>query len=364
MANIFSFPTFVPPGKFTTTGYNIVVSRSSGGAPSYYGPYVPLTGYTATQYNYDIVDLAGTHFDLYRVQPIVTVTLADGVTQQTGVLLEFSRPFFAWQPLYDMQISALIDHFRKSWVNDPGQPMTDSSVITESTGSGTLPFLSDSITTRFYLSFLPNSDPVKFLAEEALVYSGATKATAAPLVPYTDFFPSGDKGYIDFAVAPTVSNYLKVDYSLVKYTNDDIRGILLNAVSALSLYGINGFQVNSSNNLSYLATPLPNRDLGDIVCHIASLNLLGAEVFSSIEASESWKDGKVEWTADPGRTIQAATLSQTAQKEIIRNKANNYILNTRSYRTRGEFDSFFDTSGVLPVYTLFISNFNSFGYWI
>lgn len=358
MATIFSFPAFTPGGNYTTTGYNLQKSAAVNGAPSWFGPWVDLTGYQNVASNLDVFDPVGTFNDLYRVQPIVTIGT------NTNVTLDWSRPFFASQPVYDIQVSALIDHFRRNYIDDIGVPMTDSTIPTESTGSGTLPFITDAQTTRFYLSYLPNTDPVKFIPENCLVYMGTSKANAAPLIPYSDFYPAGEKGYVDFKTSPPASNYLRIEYTNVRYTNDEIRNAILNSVSQLSLYGINGYQVMSSNNLLYLASPLASRDLAEVCLDIAKLNILSARVMSSIESSEAWKNGTTEYTADPSRTIQAASLAIPAQKEIIRNKANNYILNTRQYRNRGEYESFFDTTGVLPVYTLFISQFNMFGYWI
>lgn len=338
-----------------TTGF-LIQDKSS--APQYYGPWVPVSGYQNFLSNMDVFDPNGAYWDLYMVQPIIKLS------NNTVTVGPMSRPFYSWQPLYDTQISALLEHFRQSFLSDPGQPQVDSTVLTESTGTGTFPFITDDNTSRFFPAFLPGADPIKFVSEEVRVFQGSDRTTAAPLAPYYDFFPSGDQGYIDFKTNPALNSYLRVEYRQVRFTNDQCRNMLLNAVSALSHYGINSYAVNVSNNLYYLASPLPNRDLAELVCDIASLNLLQATTLAAVESSESWKDGKVEYTSDPSRGIQAATLFASQKKELIRQKANNWILATRSYLTRGEYDSFFDTTGVLPVYTLFISNFNMFGYWL
>ena len=341
--------------KAHTTGF-LIQNKSS--APQYYGPWVTVSGYNGTS-NTDIFDASGAYWDLYMVQPIINITASS-----TTTVGPMSRPFYAWQPLYDTQISALLEHFRMSYCDDPGIRQVDSTVLTESTGAGTFPFITDANTSRFYPAFLPGADPVRFVSEEVRVFAGTNSATAAPLAPYYDYFPNGDAGYVDFKTNPALNSYLRVEYRQVRYTNDQCRNAILNAVSGLSHYGINSFQVNVSNNLYYLASPFPNRDLAEIVCEIAALNILQAKTLSAVETSESWKDGKIEYTSDPSRGIQAATLFASQKKEMIRQKAVNWILASRSYLTRGEYDSFFDTTGVLPVYTLFISNFNMFGYWL
>lgn len=344
-------------GTFTKTHAAGVAVQSPALAPNYFGPWVPVqSGYTS---NTDILDVNGCSWDLYRVQPIITVGT------NTNITLDYSRPFYPNQTLYDVQISALIDYFRRSYIDDVGIRQTNSTVTTEDSGSAVLPFMTDPNTSRYYLSFMPNEDPIKFIAENTLVYHGTTKSNATPLISYTDYFPAEMAGYIDFKSNPASNDYLKVEYTHVRFTNDEIRNALLNAISSLSLYGINNYQVNQSNNLLYLAIPLQNRDLADIVCLIAAKEIMQAKVLSSFETSEAWKDGKgVEYTSDPSRGIQAATMHvANVEKELIA-KASAYIYQTRNYVTRGEFDSFFDTSGILPVYTLFISNYNAFGWWL
>jgi len=349
--------TFTAP--FVNTHSSGFLIQDKASAPSYYGPWVALSGYQNVASNLDVFDPQGAYWDLYMVQPLINLTASN-----TNTVGPMSRPFHAWQTLYDTQISALLDHFRQSYLNDPGVNQVDSTVLTESTGVGTFPFITDANTSRFFPAFLPGTDPIKFVAEETKVFNGTNAASALPLAPYLDYYPNGDKGYVDFKVNPALNSYLRVEYRAVRFSNDQCRNMILNAVSGLSHYGINSFGISASNNLLYLGAPLPNRDLAEIVCEIAALNALQARTLDAIDASESWKDGKVEYTADPSRSIQAATLFASQKKELIRQKANNWILASRTYLTRGEFDSFFDTTGVLPVYTLFISNFNMFGYWL
>lgn len=362
MANLFSHPAYYPSGNYTVTGYNLVVSRASGNSPNPYGPWTAVTGYSNYTSNLDILDTSGTKWDMYRVAPIITMN-ATGAS----VTLDFSRPFYAWTPLYDSQISSLLDNFRRNYLNDPGIEKRDSTVPQESTGSGVMPFITDSSTSRFYLSFLPNDNPIKIDGENLIVMSGSDISHATALTPYTDYYPSEAAGYIDFASIPTTNNYLRVDYKAYRYTNDECRNMLTNAVSVLSLYGINGYEVRNSNNLFYLTTPLPNRDMAEILCEIAYRNLLNSQVESQLETAESWKDGKVEFTSDPSRSLQAATMHVANLEESIRNRANSYIYNTRTYISRGEFSSFFDVTGILPLYTLIVAGANTgvyAGWWL
>lgn len=365
MASIFSHPAFFVGGNYRLVGYNLSKSPAIAGAPQFFGPWTPVATYQRYTTNRDIVDVTGTYYDLYRVQPIVNATLPDGTSVE--VFLDFSRPFYSWQPLYDMQISQLLDTFRQNWTADVSIPVTESTSATETSGGNIMPFVSDPETSRFYLSFLPNDDPIKLIAESCRVTTGATKGTAAPLVPYIDFFPSEDGGFIDFATIPPASAYVRVEYAKVGKTNDQLRNALLNAVSSLSLYGINGYEVKTSNNLYYLENALPNRDIGDLLCELAFRNLLNSEFLSSLAASEAWKDGRVEWAADPGRALQAAAGRVTDLEEDIRLRSNRYIVNTREYISRGEFDSYFDVSGVLPIYTLIVAGANTsgaIGWWL
>ena len=363
--NIFSHPAFYTSGKSTLVGYNLFVSRATATGPSYFGPWTPVAAYQGYTSNFDIVDVSGGPNDLYRVQPIVAYTLPDG-TAGTGTL-NMSRPFFSWTPLYDAMVSQFIDTFRNSWLSDSGIKETESTIVTENSGASLMPFVSDPDTTRYFLSFLPNDDPVKIVGDSVKVWHGATKAAAQILTPYSDYAPSEDGGFIDFAESPAANDYVRVEYTKVRYTNDQIRSMILNAVSSLSLYGINSFQVNQSNNLYYLGSPIPNRDLGDIMCQIAYRNRLNAAFQDSLEGSESWKDGKVEWMSDPGRALQAAAARATDIEAEIRRRCNIYIYNTRNYISRGEFESFFDVSGVLPVYTLIVAGANiggAIGWWL
>jgi hypothetical protein len=236
---------------------------------------------------------------------------------------------------------------------------------TEGTGAAIMPFITNASADRFNLSFMPNANPVKIVGEDLLVWQGSDKGHAAPLSAYSDFYADDAGGFVQFKTAPSTNDYLKVQYKMVKYTNDECRNRLLNAVSALSLYGINGYEVRQSNNLYYLVTPLANRDLGEIVCMIAKKNLLESKVQSSFEAAEAWKSNEIEFTADPSRSIQAATLFAADLDEMLRHRANGYIISSRSsHHATGEFDSFFNTSGILPVYSMIVSNYNAFGWWL
>jgi hypothetical protein len=373
--NLFSHPAFQVAGNYTLVGYNLFKSAANGdGSPNPYGPWTAVSGYnsgstTSAGYlnNTNIVDTDGSYFDLYRVAPVITVTPENGSPVTTS--LPQSRPFYAWQSLFDMSISQLIDHFRRNWLTDTGVDVTESTIPTETSGATVMPFVTDPNTTRMFLSFLPNDDPIKLIADNVQVYLGATKSAASMLTPYSDYYPSEAGGYIDFQTAPPSNYYLQVQYTKVKYTNDDCRSALLNAVSSLSLYGINGYGVAVSNNLYYLGANIPNRDLGDMICQIAYRNLLNADFKDSLEGAESWKDGKdgVEWTADPSRALQAAQGRIADLETDLRRRATAYILNTRKYTSRGEFDSFFDVSGVLPVYSLIVAGANiggAIGWWL
>ncbi len=137
------------------------------------------------------------------------------------------------------------------------------------------------------------------------------------------------------------------------------------------MYGVTGntgYGVVQSNNLLQLTQPLPDRDLGEILMMIASKKLVHQEVSQGLESAESWKDGKgVEWSADPGRAYTAGvTLGSDSEEQII-NKCRNYIYNNRVYIGRGEYESFFDVSGVLPTYSLLVAGFNTgaaMGMWL
>jgi hypothetical protein len=362
--NIISIPPFFPSstGSWTVVSYNVTVSRASGNAPNYFGPWTTL--FTATTSNTDLIDPSGEYWDLYRVTPNIQIgsTIYPYDTMQ-------SRAFFASQPLYDTQISSLLVNFRTNFIIDPGIPQSESTVVTETTGGNLLPFMTDATTTRFYFSFMSNDDPIKVISESVVVYAGASESVAVPLTPYTDYYVSETGGYIQFATAPAANSYMKVDFTKVKYTNDEVRNSLLNAVSDLSNYGINGFQVYQSNNLSYLATPLPSLDLGQIVSNMAAVTLLNGIIHRSVDVSESWKDGAsgVEYTLDPSRTIQAAAQQAADLHDKLKYQTKNYIINNRNYTTRGEFESFFDVSGVLPVFSLIVAGANlggAYGFWL
>lgn len=365
MANVFSHPVYFPNGNWTVVSYSLVVSRAINNSPSYFGPWVPLTGYTSYTQNTDIVDATGTYWDLYRVAPTIAVNMPNGTV--STVTLDYSKPFQASTPLYDSQISSLIDNFRQNYISDVGVEQRDSTLPQESTGGAIAPFITDSLTSRFYLSFLPNDSPLKVDADRTIVFTGTSQTSASPLAQYSDYYASEKGGYIDFATIPSTSSYLRVDYRMYRFTQDEVRNALLNAVSSISLYGINGYEVRTSNNLYYLVAPLPTRDLAEIACQIAYRNLLNAQVQDSLENAEAWKDGKIEYTSDPSRSLQAATIHINNLDDIIRDKANSYIYNTRTYLSRGEFTSYFDTQGILPLYSVLVAGLgvgSYAGFWI
>ena len=359
--NYFSWPAFpVLDPSYTVFGYNLTVSRNSSGAPNPFGPWVTLATNRVSNLNY--LDASGAYNDLYRVTPVITVNN----TQYTFDTAQ-SRPFFAWQPLYDSQVSSLLDAFRMQYVRDLGIPLTDSTNPPQSTGTNAMPFLTDSTTTRFFLSFLQNDDPVKVDANSVIVYSGTDQAHATPLVQYTDFYVNESGGYIDFHTAPATGGYLQVQYNKVRYTNDELRNLLLNCISNLSLYGINGYGTAQSNNLTYLPTSLPDRDLAEILMMIGHKKLIDQQMSYDLEAAESWKDGKVEWSADPGRALQAASARLSDYEPEITARCRNYIYASRTYVARGEYESYFDISGVLPVYSIITAGVNlagAIGWWI
>jgi hypothetical protein len=361
---IFSHPAFTPGGNYELLGYTLQTSPAIAGAPNPFA-FVNVPGYENYQVNTDIVVPTATYWDLFRVAPTV------GGVDQNGntftITLPWSRPFTSWQPLYDMRISSLIDNFRRNHIHDPGIPKIESTVAAESVGSNIMPFMTDDQTQRFYLSFLPNEDPIKIIGDQTLVYLGTNRASAAILQPQVDYNLSEDGGYVDFAVNPPATDYMRVEYVQVKYTNDEVRNMLLNAISQLSLYGINGYEVLVSNNLLYMTGPLPSRDLGEILCMIAYRNVLSSDIESQLEVSEAWKDGKVEYTSDPSRSLQAGAVHLNNIDDSLRRRCNNYILATRNYLYRGEFESFFDVSGVLPVYSLIVAGYNTggaLGWWL
>lgn len=357
--NIFSHPAYAPTDNYITTGYNLVKSAAVGNAPNLYGPWTSVqSNYTS---NLAVVDPTGSYWDLYRVQPIIKLGTNQPLT------LDFSRAFFAHTPLYDTQVNFMLDMFRRNWLEDPGIRATDSTIPQESTGQGAAPFITDA-STRFYLGFIPNEDPVRFISEDTIVWSGvaADGSNAAPLTPYVDYFPNGDNGYLDFKVNPTPGSYLRAEYTTVTYTNEQLRTMLVSAVADLSSYQINNYGISNSFNYTFLQIPLPHADLANILCALALRKNLGGAILTSFAAAESWKTGKVEYTADPSRSIQAGTLWHGPQGlgQQIKEMCNSYIINTRQYAARGEFDSFFDQSGIIPVYNSYFNVFNFYSWWL
>lgn len=361
MPNIFSFPAFPPSANdYTVDYYQVTKSAASENDINPYGPWTNV-GSTITN-NLDFIDAAGSTWDLYRVTPTITM-----LSTNTQLTLNPSRPFRATDPLYDCQISALIQTYRQSFLNDIGIAATDSTIPTESTGQGAAPFITDTDISRFYLSFIPNTDPVKFRESEVVVYLGTSGTPpGTTLVPYTDYYPSGSGGYIDFAVNPGPTDYLRVQYKVYKFTDDEIRNMLINAVSGLSLYGITDqtYDVQQSWNYYYLTAPLPSRDVGKIICSIAAKEFMGAQTLTMAQSAEQWKIGNTSYVSDPSRSIQGAIQYQGMLDQQIKSLAANYIINTRNYFSRGEYDSFFDNSGTLyPPFSVY-NVFNYMSWWI
>ena len=348
MANIFSVPQYVPDATSgeVITGYEVQAGTPVPGS-SFATGFVAIASSPSVS-NRNIVDPTGTLNTLYRVRPVRTVMFNSTLyTLDTA----WSRPFKATTPLYDAIFTRLLlPTIRFTYIGDNGVAQTNSTILEETTGSGNGQFLFDGVNKHFNLQYVMNDDPIRLLDDiYSLVYTPKITGVATTLVPYVDYVVDARAGYIEFAMPPLPGDYARFEFRKTDFVNDDLLTMLVSGVNALSQYGLNGYQVDTSYNLLAINKPFKTPDLAEIVAKVSVLRLREGLTEAAMRSTTAWRDGNASMDPFPSRALQFLVDKTELNDKHIRREINTYIRGTTLPKGRGEFDIFWDMTQLTPL---------------
>jgi hypothetical protein len=348
MAQIFSVPVYVPDPTSgeVVTGYDVQVGTQVSGSPF-------ITNWTEVEgspfsSNLNIIDPSGTVASWYQVKPIRTLPYANStVTIDTP----WSKPFQASTPLYDAVFTRLLlPTARFTYLGDQGISQTNGTNLMETTGAGAGQWLFDGTKTLFNLQYVMNDDPIKLLDDAYnLVYTQASSGTTRVMVPYVDYIVDVRAGTIQFAVAPVAGDYARFQFLMTDFVNDDLLQMLVTGVNALSQYGLNGYQVNTSYNLQSINKPLQYADLAEIVVKVGVLRLREGLTERAMRSTTAWREGSASMDPFPSRALQFLVDKTDLNDTHVRKEINTFIRGTTLPLGRGEFDIFWDLTQLTPL---------------
>lgn len=348
MAQIFSVPQYIPDATSgeVVTGYDVQSGVPSTGS-AFITNWAELPNGPFTK-NTNVLDPTGTYGTHYRVRPIRQVPYAGGfVTIDTP----WSKPFTASTPLYDAVFTRLLlPTARFTYLGDQGAQQTNGTVLTETTGAGAGMFIFDGVTRRFNLQYVMNDDPIRVLEDTfTLVYTPKATGTQVALAQWDDYIVDPRAGTIEFKVAPLPGDYLRFDFRNTFFCNEDLMQMLVSGVNALSQYGINGYQVNTSYNLMSMNTPLKHPDLAEIAVKCAVLRLREGLTEAAMRGTTAWREGTASMDPFPSRALQFLVEKTNINDTHLRKEINTYIRGTTLPKGRGEFDIFWDLTSLTPL---------------
>jgi len=356
VAVLFSLPTYVPdPTSIeVVTGYEVQSSSAAAGTYPCTGSWSPITGSPFTSPN-NIVDTAGgaTSQTWYRARP---VRQANSATLDTP----WSKPFLPNDVLFDFRITKFVlPQLRFVYLHDEGKPQSNGTVLTDTTGAGNGLWVPDGNTTRFPLQWVINDDPIRVLD---LIYNmtWTRSGVAQSAVADQDYSVDVRNGVVIFKTAPLAGDYLRFDFRMVDFVNDDLLLVIKAGVNGLSHFGINGYQFNTENNLYSLNKSFPNPDLAEIVCKVGVWMMREGMTEYGLRSSFAWRDGGVNVDPYPSRALEFLVQKLQVSEKSIRNQANAWIRGNTRPRVRGDFDVQFDMSQMTPVTRGMFSSFSAY----
>lgn len=351
-AVIFSVPEYIPDPTSgeELTGYQ--VQRSSvTNSPSLILPNSSFSDITGSPFtsNQNIVDVAGTVNSWYRVKPLRTITVGNTSYTLDGT---WSKPFQYNTPMYDARFTrVLLPTLRFTYLGDQGIHNTNGTALLENTGAGAGLFVFDGVTSRFNLQYISDSDPILLLDDAYNLILTPHGGSPSVLTLNVDYAVDPRSGILEFATPPPANtDYVRFEFRRTDFVNSDLLQCLASAVNALTQYGsINGYQVNTNNNLMFINKPLQYPDLNEIICKIAMLRLRDGLTEAAMRGTTAWRDGNSSVDPYPSRALEFLMGKSDLNDKQIRNEINSFVRNTTTARHRGEYEVFYDLSSLVPM---------------
>ena len=350
MAMFFSVPAYVPDitSGEQIVGYNVESLAPVAGVPQNMGSWATVSGSPFAS-NVNIFDPNGTAYTKYRVQPIRQV-----VVNSTPYTIDtpWSRPILPTDTVYDPVFTrALMPSLRFTYLQDVGIAQANGTDIQETIGAGNGLWVFDGSTTRFPLQYVMNDDPVKILEN---VYTmtfktGGEDGTPVQKQANVDYWVDERAGWVEFATAPASTDYARLDFRRVDFLNQDLYIALCSAVNTLSTFGLNGYQVNSTQNLQTINSNIESPDLAEIICHTAIYVMREGMTELALRSSANWRDGSDASDPFPDRDLQFIVEKLSIGEQALQRKVGNYIRGTRPPTGYGEFEVFWNVTELTPL---------------
>lgn len=351
MAGVFfSVPAYIPDitSGETIVGYNVQSLAPVSGIPQYMGSWTTVTGSPFAS-NLNIFDPTGTQLTTYRVQPIRQVTVSSVLyTLDTP----WSRPILPTDQVFDASFTrALMPSLRFTYLNDQGTSQANGTQILETIGAGNGLWAFDGVTKRFPLQFVMNDDPIRVLegVYQMTYYTGGLGGSQTQKLPNVDYWVDERSGWVTFATAPAAIDYARLDFRRVDFLNQDLYLALTSAVNTLSTFGLNGYQINRTQNLSSLNRALESPDLAEIICHTAIYLMREGLTEAALRSSMAWRDGGESADPYPSRGLQFIVGKLQISEQTLKRKIGNYIRVTRAPQSYGEFETFWNLTELTPL---------------
>lgn len=349
MATLFSIPAYVPDPTSveTVVGYQVQSCTPTAGQPVFTGTWTDIPGSPFTS-NKNIIDTtsgASSTATQYRCRPIRQVTVGGSpVTLDTP----YSRVFTAQTALWDALFTRImLPYFRNIVLHDDGVAQTNGTVVTETLGAGNGLIIPDGVKTRFQLQYVFNDDPIKILDYYINVVKIPLNGSQVAMNIDQDYSVDVRRGMITFATPPAATDYLRIDFRKVDFANDDLLLALGSGIDSLSHYGLSGYSTQNQNNLTTIGQSL-NKDLMDIICMVAMMNMREGLTEQALRSTYAWRDGGVNVDPFPSRAMEFLVAKLQVSASMIQQRVNGYISGTNNYITRGDFDLTFDLAQMTP----------------
>jgi hypothetical protein len=353
--NLFSIPAYPNAVSYDVQYCNPLVGNP--GRPNKLGPWLGVSGSPfASQSN--IYDSSGTQLTMYRVAPTITLPNVGNVALQYYDAFSVYQPAPLYYPtiMYDAQITALLPDFR-SYIGDYGQAGSASTNVNIDTGAGIGVLVPDNVTTQYNVADIPDTTPPVILD-----YSVQIIKNNLDLIFNTDYATYATQGFILFATAPLTTDSVTINYTEVKYSNQQLCSALATAVDMLANFNVNGFGMTNDNNVQIVSGTLSASGLRQLIMAMALKVLDKGLIRVKADQARSYKTQDFSIETAPGRIIDGMASLSAGDYQEIRGMANAYIKTATIPTVRDTYAAFFDSSGTLPVYNLLVGGFYGQGY--
>jgi hypothetical protein len=349
VAIYFSVPAYIPDvtSGEVITGYNVQSLAPVAGNPQYIGTWETVSGSPFSS-NINIFDPNGTSNTVYQIQPIRQVVYNN---ETYTIDTPWSRPILPTDQVYDAAFTrALMPSLRFTYLNDQGTSQSNGTEIQENIGAGNGLWIPNGDQTRFPLQYVMNDDPIRIL-ENVNMMTYIPNGTDSPVqkVQNTDYWINERSGWVEFAEAPAVGDYIRLDFRRVDFLNQDLYLALTSAINTLSTFGLNGYQINQTQNLLSLNQPIESPDLAEIICHTAIYLMREGLTEAALRSSMTWRDGGESADPFPSRGLQFIVGKLQISEDSLKRKIGNYIRVTRGPQIYGEYETFWNLTELTPL---------------